>query len=170
MKARYVLASIATTALLSACATAPIVPLGNDSYMISQTSAGGIFRSMSSLETDVIERANKFAASKGKVAIPLAGHASPAYPGHMPSYEYQFRLVDKDSPLAQGNALVPNPNPRTVVNVNEGGSSRSHDSGQSHDMRIYAEIEKLNELHKQGALSDTEFETQKKKLLSELSH
>lgn len=60
------------------CATAPAVPRGDDTYTISQTSAGGIFRSMSSLKTSVIERANAFAKSKGRVAVPISCKAAPA--------------------------------------------------------------------------------------------
>ncbi len=43
--------------------------MGTDTYMISQTSAGGIFTNMGTLKSEVIQRANAFAESKGKVAI-----------------------------------------------------------------------------------------------------
>ena len=84
---------IAASVALSSCATSEIVPIGTDSFMIAQTSAGGVFKAMSSLKSEVIQRANAFAEAKGKVAIPIAAKESPAYPGHMPSFEYQFRLA-----------------------------------------------------------------------------
>ncbi|MEI1744305.1 hypothetical protein V8P95_07520 [Acinetobacter baumannii] len=92
---------------LFGCATADIVPIGADTYMISQTSAGGMFKSMSSLKTGVIKRANEYAASQGKVAVPVAETEYPAYPGRMPAYEYQFRLLDRNDSKAGGASLKP---------------------------------------------------------------
>jgi hypothetical protein len=149
--------------VLAGCATAEIVPIGTDSYMIAQTSAGGVFKAMSSLKTEVIQRANSFAESKGKVAIPLAAKESPAYPGHMPSFEYQFRLVDKNDVRATGGGLVPRAD---VVIENklapQAGVSRNV-AGQRKDM--YVELLKLDELRKKGVLTDAEFQTQKERLL-----
>ena len=72
------------------CATSEIIPMGTDTYMISQTSAGGMFTNMGSLKAEVIKRANAFAESKGKVAIPLASHTTPPAPGQMPNFEISF--------------------------------------------------------------------------------
>lgn len=91
--------------ILTGCATAEIIPIGNNTYMISQTSAGGVFKAMGTLKAEVIKRANSFAESKGKIAIPVAEKENPAYPGHMPNYEYQFKLVDKDDPMASNTVL-----------------------------------------------------------------
>jgi hypothetical protein len=145
------------------CATAPAVPMGNDTYMISQTSAGGVFRSMSSLKTSVIERANAFAASKGKVSIPLASKESPAYPGHMPNFEYQFRLVDKNDPRAEGGALLPRPD--MVVEMHQPASG-AQGNAPPKTADVYTELLKLDDLRKRGIISDSEFETQKQKILS----
>lgn len=101
------IAVISLSAYLFGCATAEPIPMGNDTYMISQTSAGGMFKAMGSLKAEVMTRANEFAASKGKVAIPLASKESPGYPLHMPNFEYQFKLVNKDDPQASGGALIP---------------------------------------------------------------
>lgn len=92
---------------LAGCATAEIVPIGTDTYMISQTSSGGMFRSMSSLKTGVIKRANEYASTQNKVAVPIAEKEYPAYPGRMPAYEYQFKLLDKDDTNAKGASLKP---------------------------------------------------------------
>lgn len=146
---------------LLGCATAKPIPMGNDTYMISQTSAGGIFTSMSSLKTDVITRANEFAASKGKVAVPIASQESPAYPGHMPNFEYQFRLVNKDDPRASGGALIP----RADVVVEMQSVSQPSGSDTSKQRDTYTEILKLDDLRKRGLITDSEFEAQKTKLL-----
>ena len=135
--------------------------MGNDTYMISQTSAGGVFTSMSSLKADVMTQANAFADSKDKVAIPLAAKESPAFPGRMPSFEYQFRLVSKNDPRASGGSLQP----RADVVIERKDDIRIKDvSPRSKD--VYAELVKLDDLRKKGIITEAEFEAQKKKLLT----
>ncbi|RZF53696.1 hypothetical protein EXE30_06890 [Acinetobacter halotolerans] len=97
------------TVVLSACATAPVVPIGTNTYLISQTSAGGVFTNNSKLKSDVLLRANAFAESKGKVAIPVTSTAKSAIPGRMASFEYQFTLVDKNDPRATGGEIKSTP-------------------------------------------------------------
>ena len=155
---------IAVLASMCGCATAPAIPMGNDTYMISQTSAGGVFKSMSSLKAEVMERANAFAASKGKVAIALAAKESPAYPGHMPNFEYQFKLVDKTDPRAEGSTLIERPNMVVAVHNNTPTPPASATVKKSDDM--YTALLKLDDLRKRGILSQQEFEVQKAKLLS----
>lgn len=134
--------------------------------MISQTSAGGMFTNMGTLKTEVIQRANAFAESKGKVAIPVAAHETLPAPGRMPNYEYQFRLVDRNDPRAAGGGLIKTPDmvienrnqaPAVVVNPPAKESTQSKD--------VYAELIKLDDLRKRGILTDSEFEAQKRKLL-----
>ena len=158
------LATLLLVATTVGCATSEIIPMGTNSYMISQTSAGGIFKSMSSLKTEVIKRANSFAESKGKVAVPIAAQESPAYPGHMPNFEYQFRLVDKDDPSAAGAALIPRAD--VVIENKISTSSNSHVKDQPESKDIYIELLKLDDLRKKGILTEAEFEAQKSKLLT----
>ena len=166
MHRRLALAFVAmfVAALTVSCATAVAIPMGNDTYMISQTSAGGIFRSMSSLKTEVMTRANAFAESKGKVAVPIASNESPAYPGHMPNFEYQFRLVDKDDPRASGGALIPRAD--VVIEQKTTTSADVHVKEQTEKSKdVYTELLKLDDLRKRGIITEAEFELQKKKLL-----
>lgn len=148
------------------CATSEIIPMGTDTYMISQTSAGGMFTNMSSLKSEVIKRANSFAESKGRVAIPLASHTTPPAPGQMPNFEYQFRLVDKDDPRASGAALVPRPDVVVENNVHAPPSPGAAQDEESKSKDLYSELVKLDDLRKRGIISDEEFEALKKKLLS----
>lgn len=157
--------AVAATLYLTGCATADVVPMGTDTYMISQTSAGGVFTNMGALKSKVMARANEFAGSKGKVAIPVAARESPAYPGHMPNFEYQFRLVDKNDPRATGAGLVKTPD---VVIENRGQQSpavivNNGTEGKSKD--VYSELIKLDDLRKKGIISESEFSTQKQRLL-----
>jgi hypothetical protein len=155
-------ASIVFVVVLGGCATSKPIPLSNDTYMISQTSAGGMFKSMSSLKNEVITRANAFAASKGKVAIPIASKESPAYPGHMPNFEYQFRLVDKNDPRASGAALVPRPD---MVIQNTGTTTADIEMKNVSSNDVYAELMKLDDLRKKGIITEEEFQDQKRRVL-----
>ena len=102
--------------VLGGCATADIIPIGTNTYMISQTSAGGVFKAMGTLKASVIKRANAFAESKGKIAIPVAEKENPSRPGQMPNYEYQFILVDKDDPRASNPILKAAPSTLILEN------------------------------------------------------
>ena len=154
--------AIASAAVLAGCATAEIIPMGTDTYMISQTSAGGAFKAMGSLKAEVMKRANAFAESKGKVAIPIASKESPAYPGHMPNFEYQFRLVDKDDPRASGGALLPRADVVIENNIKTPPAPSSVEPARSD---LYTELTKLDDLRKKGIITEAEFEAQKQKLL-----
>ena len=137
------LAAILCAIGLSACAPAPFLPVGDDTYTVSQTSAGGVFKSMSSLRSEVIERANEFAASKGKVAVMVDERESPSWPGKMPSFTYTFRLVSDI--------------PKSSEKITGGGA----ESGD-----FYEKLLKLDDLRKKGVLTNAEFEAQKAKILS----
>ncbi|MCA1856735.1 SHOCT domain-containing protein [Massilia oculi] len=154
---------VAVIGLMTGCATSDIVPMGTDTYMIAQTSAGGMFKAMSSLKTEVIQRANQFAENKGKVAIPVASKETLARPGQMPSFEYQFRLVDRSDPRASGSALIPRADIVVENNVTASIERSSPASGQSKD--VYVELLKLEELRKKGILNDAEFQAQKERIL-----
>lgn len=150
---------------LAACTTADIVPMGTDIYMISQTSAGGIFTNMGTLKSEVIQRANAFAEGRGKVAIPVAAKEQPPFPGRMPNYEYQFRLVDRNDPRASGGGLIKTPD---MVIENRGQASTVVVNPPSTEARatdVYTELLKLDDLRKRGIVSEAEFDAQKKRLL-----
>lgn len=159
------LAALLFAAMAVGCASSGAIPMGNDTYMISQTSAGGMFTSMSSLKADVMTQANTFADSKGKVAVPIAAKESPAYPGRMPSFEYQFRLVDKNDARASGGALMPRAD--VVIERREATSADIRIKDTSTKPKdVYAELLKLDDLRKKGIITEGEFEAQKKILLT----
>lgn len=101
--------AIFAAALLAGCQSTGVIPISSDTYMISKTSAAGMFTNMSALKAEVIREANAFAESKGKVAVAQAMNETPGAPGRLPSFEYQFRLLDKTDPRAQGAVMSPTP-------------------------------------------------------------
>jgi hypothetical protein len=110
---RFVSLLVAVVAVcVIGCATNQMVQLSPDTYMIVKEDAAGIFGSMAKLKTDVIRQANAFAAKQGKIAVPLATNEKPVGfgPGQWASFEYQFRVVDKNDPEAVRTSLIPRAN------------------------------------------------------------
>jgi len=162
--------------LFSALASArqpEVVQLSPDTYMISKADHGGIFGSgLPKLKATVIKQANDFAAQQGKIAIPLASSERPLGhgPGQWATFEYQFRVVDKNDPEARRTSLVPTPN--AVIKVESptpqpSATPTSAESPKGGDRvdDLYSKLIKLDDLRKRGLLTNAEFEAEKRKLL-----
>ena len=167
---RQVAALLFSITVLSGCANPGIVKLSPDTYMLSREAHGGIFASASALKAGVINDANVFAESQGKVAIPLASKETPmgSGPAQWASFEYQFRVVDKDDPEVRRTSLVPRTN--VVIEKTENITSNNRTTTIDESKKpvdIYAELVKLDDLRKKGIITEAEFEAQKKKILSE---
>ena len=164
LRSTLVLASVIMISSLAGCANPGIVKLSPDTYMLSRTDKGGVFGNASAMKADVIREANEFAASQGKIAVPLSLNESPIYIGHFASVDYQFRVVAQSDPAARSLSLVPRPD--VVIEKTE---KRTVDVNAKDQMdrskNIYAELLKPDDLRKRGILSQQEFEAQKKKLL-----
>lgn len=145
-----VMPTLASLCILG-CANPGVVQLSADTYLLSRNDKAGVFGNVSKLKAGVIEDANRFAESKGKVAIPISQDSTPAYPLHFATFDYQFRLVDKDSPLAVGGQL-------NYVDAAKGVELPSAHA-------LDAELTKLDSLRKRGLITDAEFEVAKKRLL-----
>lgn len=129
-----------------------VVQVSPDTYMISKASAAGAFANVPKMKERVIRKANEFAESKGKTAVYVSSNLNRPVFG-FPSFEYQFRLVDKDDSEAQGTSLGPM----------EDISTKDVSKKQSD---LHSELIKLDDLRKKGLLTDEEFDTQKQKLLN----
>jgi len=148
------------------CSNPGIVKLSPDTYMLTKEDHGGIFAfNRGSLKTDTIREANAFAESQGKIAIPVASHEHPVgILGDWASFEYQFKVVDKNDHDAQRTSLVPRPD--IVIEKNEKITADVRTKDQSENPKdLYGELIKLDDLRKKGIINDVEFEAQKKKLL-----
>ena len=77
-----------------------------------------------------------------------------------------FHLVDWSTGASLGALLVAGASVYKSLTSRSVASSRSKDNSEI-GKDIYAELLKLDDLKKKGILSDTEFESQKKKLLGE---
>jgi hypothetical protein len=157
---------IFSIAILSGCANPGIVKLSPDTYMLSREDHAGVFGSASSLKAGVIGDANAFADAQGKVAIPLSAKEKPMgiCCGQWASFEYQFRVVDKNDPEVRRTSLMQRAD--VVIEKHEKITAEVKTTNQSEVTKdIYAELIKLDDLRQRGILSSTEFSAQKKKLL-----
>ena len=158
---------ISVIIFLGGCANPGIVPLSPDTYMLFKEDHAGIFGSMAKLKADVIGEANKFAMKQDKIAIPISVHEKPIgtnRPGDWASFEYQFRVVDKNDSEARRTSLTPRAD--IVIEKTENVSADIYTKDQSEKTKdVYAELIKLDDLRKKGIISNTEFESQKMKIL-----
>ncbi len=164
MKAKVAL--VILVAALSACANPGIVQLSPDTYILTREAHGGIFASAAALKADVIKDANLFAESQGKVAIPLSAKETPRGngPAQWASFEYQFRVVDRNDPEVRRTSLIPRADVVIKKTENISGNVHTIDETQK-STDTYAELIKLDDLRKKGIITDAEFEVQKKKIL-----
>ena len=150
---------------LSNCANPGIVKLSPDTYMLSRADRAGIFGNTAKLKASVIKEANEFAESMGKVAIPLSTNETPVYPGHFATFEYQFRVVDKDDPEAKRTHLVPRPD--VVIEKKEKiDADIKTEKNITEKPDTYTELIKLDDLRKRGIITEAEFKAEKAKILN----
>ena len=153
-------------AVIVGCANPGIVKLSPDTYMLSREAHGGIFASASALKASVINDANAFAENQGKVAIPLSAKEKPmgSGPAQWASFEYQFRVVEKNDPEVRRTSLVPRAD--LVIEKTERITTEVKSKDQADKSKdTYTELIKLDDLRKRGILTDAEFNAQKAKLL-----
>ena len=86
--------------------------------------------------------------------------------GDWAAVEYQFRVVSKDDPEAKRTSLTPRPD--IVIEKKSEISADIETKDQTEKSKdVYTELMKLDDLRKKGIITKEEFETQKKKILSE---
>jgi len=146
------------------CKNPEIIPISQDTYILARADNGGIFGNPAKMKSEVLKEANEFAAQKGKIAIPVTLKEVPIGFGRKATIEYQFRLVDKDSPEAKNSAIMPRPD--LVIEKNETSSKTIQTKDSTEPKKdIYNELIKLDDLKNRGIITEDEFLAQKKKLL-----
>lgn len=160
----FKIALLTIASVLAACTTTTgVVPIGEDTYMIGTTgkSPGGF----TGTEAKVLafREASKFCADKNrKVQVVNTQQADMRF-GVNATAELQFMcLTDGDRELARPKLQK---TPDQVIQVRNSPSPESRPS-PAKAVDVYSELLKLEDLKKRGLLTDSEFEQQKKKLLS----
>lgn len=152
--------------LLVGCTNPGIIKISPDTYLLAREAHGGVFASTTALKASVIQDANTFAENQGKVAIPISAKEKPMGngPAQWASFEYQFRVVEKNDPAVTRTQLVHNPNIVIQKRDPDAPDARSNDKAdQTKD--VYSELIKFEDLHQRGILTDKEFQVQKDRIL-----
>ncbi len=153
---------------LAGCSSPEVVKLSPDTYMIYDVDKGGMFGNAANMQAKVIATANKFAESQGRVAVPVSSNSTPMSERQNATFQYQFRVVDKDDPEYARVSLVPRADLTTDEDIDiDIDLDDEMNSGKEKDTDIYNELIKLEDLRQRGILTDAEFQTQKEKVLNE---
>lgn len=150
---------------LIGCATSTgVVSIGEDTYMLgtSGKSPGGF--TGTEAKALAFEQASQFCESKGKKMQIVNTQQSDMSFGKNASAEIQFMcLTAGDSELGRPR-LTKVPDSVIEIKGSPGAAPRAQPSATRD---LYSEMLKLEDLKKRGLLSDTEFEEQRRRLLSE---
>lgn len=151
---------------LASCQSSGVIQLSGDTYMISKSDAGPL-ATLSQVRSDVMKEVSEFAAKQGKIAVAVSTHSIPRSPGHVPYFEYQFRLMDRSDPRAQGVTLTPRPDHviESNQNINANIKIEGLEKSKGGAVDLYSELTKLDDLRKRGLITDAEYEAEKRKLL-----
>jgi len=81
--------------LLCGCSISEPIQISPGVYSIYQQDRAGIFGNPSKMRSDVISKANSFAATRGMVAAPIASSFTPMGlgPAQFASFEYRFYIL-----------------------------------------------------------------------------
>jgi hypothetical protein len=138
------------------------MPIGKDTFMVSRQAATG-FSGSGKLKAEAFQEATQYCEKLGKSMQVVSTHeATPPYVlGNFPKAEIQFMCLDAMD--AELNRPKLRKEPDSVIQIKN--DIRVKDEPQK-SSTVYSELIKLDELRKKGIITDSEFDVQKKKLLS----
>ena len=152
---------IALAVSLAGCASSGVIPMGQDTFMISKQSSTG-FHSAGSVKADIYREGSTYCMSQGKEFQPVNDHGVDGVPGRsFASAEIQFRCLSKGDPELSRPTMKPIANIRIENDIREKKDIHVQDSGD-----IYTELKKLKDLLDSKAITQEEFDAQKKKILA----
>lgn len=145
---------------LTGCASSGVVPMGQDTFMISKQSSTG-FHSAGSVKADIYKEGSEYCASQGKEFQPVNDHGVDGVPGRsFASAEVQFRCLRKGDAELSRPTMRPIANIRIESDIREKKDIRVQGSGD-----MYTELKKLKDLLDTGIITQAEFDMKKKKIL-----
>ncbi len=184
--------------LLGGCASTPmstgLTQLSADTYRISRIDGVGQYPDAAALKAAVVDEANAFARTQGKVAVPISSHQETMRAGHLSTADYEFRLAapgelapkpeaaapvaavagPKESATASAAppataAAAPAPAAQAAAAPTAAAAAAVPAAAASRPEPkpdLYNELVMLDDLRKRGILTDAEFQALKTKLLA----
>ena len=138
-----------------------VIPIGQDTFMVSRQAATG-FSGSGTLKAEAFQEASQYCTNLGKTLQVVSTHkASPPYVlANFPKAEIQFMCLDaKDAEL---NRPKLRKEPNSLIEIKSDIRTKD-ESISSND--VYSELIKLDDLRKKGIITEAEFDAQKKILL-----
>ncbi len=154
-------ASIGIAIVLTGCVSSGVVPMGQDTFMISKQSSTG-FHSAGSVKADIYREGSEYCSNQGKIFQPINDHGVDGVPGRsFASAEVQFRCLSK------GDAEISRPTMKPIANVRIESDIREKKDIQVQDSAdMYTKLKRLKELLDSGVITQSEFDAQKQKILA----
>lgn len=150
--------------LLSGCVSSTgVVPIGQDSYMlsVSDNSRPGI--TGAEVKANAYRQAAAYCESIGKRLQPVNALQRDQKFGVIANAEIQFLcLAPGDADLTRAKRRLDRPDSDSTISIHKDVSVRN-ESATSKD--TYSELLKLDDLRKRGVITDAEFDDQKRRLL-----
>lgn len=144
--------------LTTACTSSGVIPIGPDTYTIATTSE----LSPALAKKQAMEEAMTYCQSQGKEIMPMKtqhGSHRDAFGDNLATFDYTFRCLDRsDADLGRPELK----NPTVDVNIDQ-KTKRTGNAVSKSD--LYTELIKLDQLKRDGIITEEEFQAQKKKLL-----
>ena len=132
----------------------PVTPLGNGTYSITVTAHNTFSRDTETLKIQALQEATKFCAKEGKKpkVVSVTADKSMIFVRDFSQATLTFKALDI------GDPELASPQQPVVGQLAVPASPATE--------QLYSDLIRLDELHKKGILTDAEFETEKKKILS----
>jgi hypothetical protein len=90
---------------LAGCASSGVIPTGQNTYMLTAKSAGGLFTNGNAVLANLYKEANAFCEQRGQVVETVDTNAQNAIPfARMPNAKLDFRCVPKAAQAAATSA------------------------------------------------------------------
>ena len=148
---------------LNGCTSSGVMQIGPDTYTIATSNE----ISPAWAKKSALKDAEEYCQSNGKYVMPMqtrtASHVD-SVGDNIATYDFTFRcLASNDPDLTRPELRDPTTNINVNENVRISDESAKRDSDEDFD--LYTELQKLDQLRKDGILSEEEFQQQKKKVL-----
>ena len=167
MKSVECLAKWGTTSLLliclNGCTSSGVAQIGPDTYTIATSNE----ISPAWAKKSALKDAEAYCQSQGKYVMPMqsrTGSHVDSVGDNLATYDFTFRCLAANDPDLTRPELK---DPTTNINVNKDVRISDETANRSVDDNsdLYTELQKLDQLRKDGILTEEEFQQQKKKVL-----
>jgi hypothetical protein len=156
---KNIFALLLPATLILGCASSGVVPIGQDTYMISKQSSTG-YHSAGSVKAEIFTEANTYCLGQGKSLQPVSDSGVDGVPGRsFANAELTFRcLVSGDSGLSR-----PTRTPVANVRIEQVNKIQEISTRQQED--TYTQLLKLKSLLDSKVITQEEFDEQKRRVL-----